>query len=222
MGSINLAEIILEEIPLHADYLLDVGCGTGELTFEMAKRVESTLAIDNDRKSIEEAQSRFHDNPTLKFRVCDALCLDNELTDVMFDCIVSVLAMHHLDVPRTLGSMRKHLKRTGKIVIVDIYANRKGSFVAYILDQLLLSHISRISALFGTVRKIGILKTLSFLLWRLKFALSATGFEHMHEDFLRYIPPSLQEWRTVLQEKLPHGVEKIVMGSVLMYSWDAR
>jgi 2-polyprenyl-3-methyl-5-hydroxy-6-metoxy-1,4-benzoquinol methylase len=215
----NLATVILEQLPNHARDLLDIGCGDGSLTSELAKKAESILAIDIDRRSIEQARSRFRGFSGLEFRVGDASHLEDILRGAQFDCIVSVLAMHHLNATHVMQVMRTHLKENGRIVIVDLYANSKGTFIGYLLDQLLFSQIYEISALFGTMRKAGIIKTLSFLLWRFKFAISPKGFRHLRKDFMGRMPPSLQEWRAILQEKLPHGSERIIMGSVLMYSW---
>jgi len=211
--------LILQRVPLHTRDLLDIGCGNGALSSELARKADSVVAIDIDRKSIEQAQSRFRGFSGLEFRVGDALRLEEILGGAQFDCIVSVLALHHVNIPHVVQDMRTHLRENGRIVIVDLYANSKGSFIGYLLDQLLLSQICELSAVLATMKEIGIARTLSFLVWRFRFATSPTGFRHFREEFARRMPPSLPEWRAVLQENLPNGSERIVMGSVLMYSW---
>jgi trans-aconitate 2-methyltransferase len=91
--------------------ILDIGCGDGRVTAEIARRVPhgSVLGVDSSHDMIQFASS--HAETNLRFAVADAhaLSFHNE-----FDVVVSFNALHWLpDQAAPLRSIHSALKRNG-------------------------------------------------------------------------------------------------------------
>ena len=103
--------------------ILDLGCGTGWGTIDIASRLEGTgkvIGLDLSEKMIEQAKQKlaeFHyDN--VEFRVGSGSSLDYEN---YFDCVLSTNAFHHFDKKEEIFSrVWKSLKRNGCFIIQDI------------------------------------------------------------------------------------------------------
>ena len=48
--------MLLRAVPANAQSILDVGCGEGTLTRELARRAPTVVGIDTDQRSIDEAE----------------------------------------------------------------------------------------------------------------------------------------------------------------------
>jgi len=92
--------------------ILDVGCGTGQLTEEITRFGAEVVGIDSSAEMISTAQKNF---PQLRFEVADvtALSFDNE-----FDAVVSNAALHWVrDQPAAIASIARALKPRGRLVL---------------------------------------------------------------------------------------------------------
>lgn len=99
--------------------ILDVGCGNGLLTLELADRVPTgtVLGIDSSASMLAQAENNRHraGQRNLTFRQQDALDLAEEGE---FDAIYSNAALHWIfDQDRLLGRFRQALKPNGRLVI---------------------------------------------------------------------------------------------------------
>lgn len=91
--------------------LLDLGCGTGTLTAELAKRYRRVVGVDSSADMIAKARANY---PNLELSVCDALELPYESE---FDAVFSNAVFHWInDHRRLLGSIRRALKPGGMLV----------------------------------------------------------------------------------------------------------
>ncbi|WEL20522.1 methyltransferase domain-containing protein [Halorhabdus sp. BNX81] len=77
--------------PQPGERILDIGCGTGELTAEIAASEPEVVGIDSSAEMIDAARDR-HSEPT--FRVADATAFD---PDESFDAVFSNAAFHWID-----------------------------------------------------------------------------------------------------------------------------
>jgi SAM-dependent methyltransferase len=92
--------------------ILDVGCGTGQLTAEITQFGAEVVGIDSSPDMISTARENF---PQLRFEVADvtALNFDNE-----FDVVVSNAALHWVrDQPAAIASIARALKPRGRLVL---------------------------------------------------------------------------------------------------------
>ena len=103
--------------------ILDLGCGTGSGTIDIALKLEGTgkvKGIDLSEKMIERAKQKLakftYDN--VEFEVGSASSLDYENH---FDYVLSTNAFHHFDRKDVIFSrIWKSLKRNGSFIIQDI------------------------------------------------------------------------------------------------------
>ena len=99
--------------------ILDLGCGDGKVTAEIAQLVGdgSVVGIDNSRQMIELAKEKYSQNqhPNLSFQVMDASDLSFEgCFDVVFSNAVLHWVKNHQPV---IESLYKSLKVGGKILL---------------------------------------------------------------------------------------------------------
>lgn len=121
-------KILLKETIESDGKALDIGCGTGEFTYKLSKKIKSVSGIDLSPVMIEEAIKR-HSGENIKYSIQDFDQLDEEST---FDYVVSVATFHHLNLETALPKIERILKRNGKLLVLDLY-ERKG-FIDRILD----------------------------------------------------------------------------------------
>src|SRR5438046_6650477 len=107
MGQEGLALLDLKE----SEPVLDVGCGDGKITAEIASRSPrgSVVGVDPSHDMISFAQRNFGPatRPNLRFEVADARCLPFKDE---FDLVVSFIALHWIPEQDTvLGSIHSAL-----------------------------------------------------------------------------------------------------------------
>jgi SAM-dependent methyltransferase len=110
----RLTDLTLELVPLAGRTLIDVGCGDGTYTAELARRgaPAHVVGVDPAPGAIEVA-SRNH--PDVRFEVGDAAWL--EATDERFDVAVARGVLHHADDPARL--LRAAARVAPRIVVIE-------------------------------------------------------------------------------------------------------
>ena len=99
----------LPENPAQA--ILDLGCGTGTLTAQLAARGSRVIGVDSARPMVERARAQY---PELTFEVCDALALPFEGE---FDVVFSNAVFHWIaDHDTLLENVKKALKPGGQLI----------------------------------------------------------------------------------------------------------
>ncbi|MCM1498335.1 MAG: class I SAM-dependent methyltransferase [Clostridium sp.] len=103
---------LLEFVPRNdGQAILDLGCGTGVLTVQLAELCNKIVGVDSSRSMIDKAKEQFS---SIEFMVCDALALpfENE-----FDVVFSNAVFHWIsDHDALLKSIHKVLKPQGLLV----------------------------------------------------------------------------------------------------------
>lgn len=105
----DLLEILT---PQSGELILDLGCGTGALTQQIADRGAQVLGVDSAASMIAQAQQNY---PTLSFQVADA----TDLPFVeQFDAVFSNAVLHWVKPPETaIAHMWQALKPGGRLVV---------------------------------------------------------------------------------------------------------
>ena len=103
---------LLEFVPQNTKQsILDLGCGTGALTAELAELCERIVGVDGSQNMINKAREEFGD---IEFKVCDALDLPFEKE---FDVVFSNAVFHWIsDHDALLKNIHKALKPQGLLV----------------------------------------------------------------------------------------------------------
>jgi SAM-dependent methyltransferase len=98
----------------------DLGCGTGSLSVEIARWARSVLGIDVNPDALAAARERADRDEArnVEFLAAD---LHDLATRRRFDLVVASQSLHFLDDPRrVLGNARKLLKKTGRLLVLEL------------------------------------------------------------------------------------------------------
>ncbi len=103
---------LLEFIPGNNEQtILDLGCGTGTLTAQLADLCSKVVGVDSSQNMINKAKEQFGN---IEFLVCDALALP---FDGAFDVVFSNAVFHWInDHNALLANIHKVLKSQGRLV----------------------------------------------------------------------------------------------------------
>ncbi|WP_160717965.1 methyltransferase domain-containing protein [Chitinophaga solisilvae] len=98
--------------PQAGESILDLGCGTGELTSQLAAAGASVTGIDASVEMVHSAQQHF---PDVTFKVADATSFSLPET---FDAIFSNATLHWVrEKEKAIERMHAHLNKGGRLVI---------------------------------------------------------------------------------------------------------
>jgi ubiquinone/menaquinone biosynthesis C-methylase UbiE len=99
---------------LHDRDVLEIGCGDGQVSTQLAPKARKYIAIDTDRQHIREAQSL---PTTVDFRLGTGEAL--AFADVSFHVVVFTLSLHHQNCRLALNEAYRVLREQGQVVIVE-------------------------------------------------------------------------------------------------------
>jgi ubiquinone/menaquinone biosynthesis C-methylase UbiE len=92
--------------------VLEVGCGTGTYTSDLAKKFTSLTAVDISDALLQRAAENTADN-NIEFKVADIHA--TPFSDHTFDAVVGCSVLHHLDWTKALQEIFRILKPGGVI-----------------------------------------------------------------------------------------------------------
>ncbi len=107
-----------EYVPLEDLSILEIGCGDGSRSAQIAQRCRRLTAIEPKRDQVQLAISRHI--PNAHFRVGSAEKLNAR--DHIFDVIIFTLSLHHIPRPQIMIALNEALRvvrRDGYIVILE-------------------------------------------------------------------------------------------------------
>ena len=107
--------------------ILDVGCGIGTLAFYLNDGIKQIVGIDADENCIGRALSG-KGQAKVDFYCC---CFENYDPKRLFDAIVFVASIHHMDMITALKKAKTILSPGGKLLIVGI--SKPSTLVDYSL-----------------------------------------------------------------------------------------
>lgn len=117
--------------PQPGEHILDLGCGTGDLTHEITKANATTLGIDYAASMIEKAREKY---PEASFSVENALSFR---TDESFDAVFSNAALHWIQPPsKVIENVWYSLRPAGRFVAEFGGEGNVGSIIQAVADVL--------------------------------------------------------------------------------------
>lgn len=108
--------LLLDAVPAGCERALDVGCGEGMLTRQLAGLADEVVGIDVDRASIELANTR----PVAGVTYVEGDVLDHRFETASFDVVTSVAALHHMGTEVGLRRMAELVRPGGVLAVVGI------------------------------------------------------------------------------------------------------
>jgi len=106
------ASVIELLAPQPGERILDVGCGTGQLTAHISDSGATVVGLDNSPAMIDEARRHF---PQIEFQLADAHDLD---ATESFDAVFSNAALHWINEPDSVvGCIARAMKPNGRMAV---------------------------------------------------------------------------------------------------------
>lgn len=122
----RLTSVAIEKL-LPSDLVLaDVGCGTGSLTFELARIARRVVGIDLSREMIRRARLLAKEKGirNVDFRLGDALKLTLETGSV--DAAFCVMVLHFLGDPRrAISELCRVTRAGGHVILLDLVSHHQ-------------------------------------------------------------------------------------------------
>jgi SAM-dependent methyltransferase len=119
---------LLRQVPSGAETCLDIGCGKGELSALLSKRVKKVIAVDLADKMIAYARSN---NAAGNIEYICGNILEMDYDPLSFDIIVSTATAHHLPYEWLLEFAKDKLRPGGRLVLLDLV--KASSVIDYII-----------------------------------------------------------------------------------------
>src|SRR5215207_10839135 len=110
---------LLKQLPPRLDEALEVGCGTGAFARLLAERCGRVVAIDLSPRMVEVALARSWGHPNVEYVVADAASW--EFPQERFDCVASIMTLHHLSLSLMIIKLREALRPGGILLLLDLY-----------------------------------------------------------------------------------------------------
>lgn len=110
---------LLRQLPAHVGHALDVGCGTGAFSRQLAHRAARVLGVDFSPEMVAQARARSAAYTNIRYEVADVRTWAWPAAG--FDCIASIATLHHLPLADVLSRMRDALRPGGVLAVLDLY-----------------------------------------------------------------------------------------------------
>ena len=120
-------EAILGELPERCSLVVDVGCGTGELTAKLAHRAARVVGIDISAGAIRTARER-NRSSAVDFKVAAVEELPAILGPDRCSAIIANRVLHHCgDMNGVVVDLVSLLEPEGKLVVLDLDSTGRGA-----------------------------------------------------------------------------------------------
>jgi ArsR family transcriptional regulator len=105
----------------------DLGCGTGQLSEDLAPYVARVIAVDGSADMLQAARARLAAHPNVEFRegALEALPIETATLDV---AIIALVLHHQPDPARVLAEAARVLKPGGSVLIIDMYPHDRVEY----------------------------------------------------------------------------------------------
>lgn len=138
------------------DIVVDVGCGTGGLTLEFARKAKMVYAIDKDQKALEITAKNLekHDlQGKVKIIDGDALNVLNDLPEFN----ILMISGSSGDLPLIIKEGYNKLKKNGRILVTSILLETRVEAVKIMKDLGITPEVVEVSISKGNIMDRGIM-----------------------------------------------------------------
>lgn len=173
--------------------VLELGCGVGYFTKELAKTKAQILAIDISSDLLNRATTEVR-SENVRFKLDNAY--DMDLTNESFDHVVGSSVLHHLDIKKALAETFRVLKHGGKISFTE--PNMLNPQIA------VEKNIGFIGARLGNTPD-----ETAFFKWQIRRLLHEAGFKRISVTSFDFLHPATPSALTPLVERMTFAAEKM-------------
>lgn len=206
-----LASAVLQPCPR----LVDLGCGTGDLTANFTSVAEQVIGVDSSLDVLRTARANHAVGAQLSFVAADVRTLP--LKD--WDCVVATFSAHHFFGSDVFDALRGGLRSRGTVIILDVFGVSQRGYWYYVFDQLFLGALRNLAPISASIRELGWQATTAPWVYRLKWLTSDQGRRHSRADEAMGILRSLEDWQVELTRAFPNGKVRVLFGSCLYFTW---
>ena len=162
-----------------SDRVLDYGCATGTITYEIADNVKEILGIDLSSKMIDIAKSKADQSKNEKIDFTQATIFDQRLSEKYFDAILASDIIHLVeDVQKVVQRLNELLKPGGLLISSTPCLGEKKTFKGHFLFFLIF-----------TLSKVGIVPSISFFkIPDLEHLITSENFKIIETESLSHSP----------------------------------
>src|SRR5215211_290037 len=153
--------------------VLELGCGTGSFTRELARSGADVVAIDVSPDLLEIAKANCS-VPNVQYQIQNAYALS--YSEGVFDSVVGSSVLHHLEIDKALGDIYRVLKPAGTIYFTE--PNMLNPQIA------IQKNIPWIKQKLGDSPD-----ETAFFRWRLRRLLEQTGYRNVRIDPFDFLHP---------------------------------
>ena len=155
--------------------VLELGCGTGYFTRELARSEAEIVAVDLSPELLEIAKTH-SSTPNVHYEIQNACAL--RCADAVFDSVVGSSVLHHLDIKKALPEIYRVLKQDGRIYFTE--------------PNMLNPQIAIQKNVPWVKRKLGDSPDeKAFFRWPLRRLLEQTGFHDVQIDPFDFLHPKI-------------------------------
>ena len=112
-------EFLLRHVPSNCSQALEVGCGTGAFSRQLAERAQQVIALDLSAEMIRVARARSAHLQNIEYRCADVMA--GELPSESFDCVATIATLHHLPLTEVLLKLKQRITPGGLLLIIDLF-----------------------------------------------------------------------------------------------------
>jgi SAM-dependent methyltransferase len=113
---------LLFHLPARGDRALDLGCGTGVHTMQLADRYDEVLGVDLSGPMVEFARHR-RPRSGVRYEQRDLRDVAPD-GDGRFDLVFSAHTLHHVELDSALHRIRSLVRPGGQVLLVDVVDDR--------------------------------------------------------------------------------------------------
>lgn len=99
-------KIVEQHVSLAGATILEVGCGNGKQTAQLAERCHSVIAIDPDQAALDRAKERHIPNAIFQIGVGQSLSFGNS----SFDAVIYTMSLHHVPSDRLADAIAEAVR----------------------------------------------------------------------------------------------------------------
>jgi len=107
--------VVLQCVGNHPGVLLDVGCGSGVMTIELARHATTYIGTDVAPNMIEAAKKVAHNVPNVKFHVSEVTHIPVDTESIDTACAIGLLE-YLTDVEAALSELHRAIRPGGRLI----------------------------------------------------------------------------------------------------------